>query len=425
MNIATTRNLQKIDWDFSGTRKGYVPPPHWWPGTFIPELPTALIEALTEPGATVLDPFCGIGTTGWASINTGRHVRLVDANPVAVLTATFTACLLVENGQRVSGAALLGTIEAVTAFVGSGTGELGLDRPSYGRRPSPQDEIAAQALDRCIQGTPKWDLLQPWFDADTLREIRTAFERVMGENDPVVRLGGVVMCSATLRTLSSQNASWGHIADNVRPKRKLSKSAAKAYKRWLTQTGRFVAANRGAATRKTLAEFDTSLWDWSSERSLWDDGYDLLLTSPPYAGAIDYTLAQRLSLFLLGYDDERLAALVADETGARRKRSKGDSTEVWARNLCDAVRRQVQGLRKTGHAAFVLPHKDAGREVGETSLRSMMADIGWVEFFRSDRSIHQSRTRQSWTSIQRETIVVYRYRGIEGYRSRATMFSSA
>lgn len=425
MNIASTRNLQKIDWDFSGTRKGYVPPPHWWPGTFIPELPTALIEALTKPGDTVLDPFCGIGTTGWASMNTGRRVRLVDANPIAVLTATFTACLLVENEQQASSAALLGTIEAVTAFGEGSAGELSLDRPIQIRRPGPQDEIAARALDQCVRGAPKWDLLKPWFDADTLGDIRVAFERIMSENDPVVRLGGLVMCSATLRTLSSQNASWGHIADNVRPKRKLGKSATKAYKRWLTQTGRFVAANRSVITRTTRAEFDTFLWDWSSEQSLWDDGYDLLLTSPPYAGAIDYTLAQRLSLFLLGYDEERLAALVADETGARRKRSKGDSTGVWARNLCDAVRRQVQGLRTTGHAAFVLPHKDAGREVGETSLRSMMADIGWVEFFRSDRSIHQSRTRQSWTSIQRETIVAYRYRGVESRRSRPEISLSA
>ena len=36
---------------------------HWFPATFIPEIPFTLIEVLTKPGALVYDPFAGIGTT--------------------------------------------------------------------------------------------------------------------------------------------------------------------------------------------------------------------------------------------------------------------------------------------------------------------------------------------------------------------------
>lgn len=37
------------------------------------KLMTALIERLTQPGATVLDPFMGSGTTGVACVKTGRN----------------------------------------------------------------------------------------------------------------------------------------------------------------------------------------------------------------------------------------------------------------------------------------------------------------------------------------------------------------
>lgn len=39
-----------------------------------------LIETLTEPGDTVLDPFAGSGTTGIAAINTGRNCHLIELN---------------------------------------------------------------------------------------------------------------------------------------------------------------------------------------------------------------------------------------------------------------------------------------------------------------------------------------------------------
>lgn len=39
-----------------------------------------LIETLTEPGDTILDPFAGSGTTGIAAINTGRDCHLIELN---------------------------------------------------------------------------------------------------------------------------------------------------------------------------------------------------------------------------------------------------------------------------------------------------------------------------------------------------------
>ena len=49
-----------------------------------PELITPIIEHFTEPGAVVLDPFCGSGMTGVAALRCGRHAVLSDISPAAV-----------------------------------------------------------------------------------------------------------------------------------------------------------------------------------------------------------------------------------------------------------------------------------------------------------------------------------------------------
>jgi DNA modification methylase len=134
---------------------------------------------------------------------------------------------------------------------------------------------------------------------------------------------------------------------------------------------------------------------------------DLLLTSPPYADAIDYSLSQRLSLYLLGYKDKEIGAFVASEIGARRKRFMSSSRTSWSDELVGAIKRQAAGVKDEGTICLVLPHKDSGRSNGEENIKAALEAMGWSIVFERDRSIHQSHTRQSWTSIKQETIIVF------------------
>jgi DNA modification methylase len=59
---------------------------------------------------------------------------------------------------------------------------------------------------------------------------------------------------------------------------------------------------------------------------------DLLVTSPPYADAIDYTFAQRLSLYLIGYDDFQIKNISNVEIGARRKGPNRHQQSIGQRN---------------------------------------------------------------------------------------------
>ncbi|MDR1328464.1 MAG: site-specific DNA-methyltransferase, partial [Oscillospiraceae bacterium] len=49
--------------------------------TFPPQLILPCILAGSRPRGTVLDPFCGSGTTGYVALATGRQFIGIDINP--------------------------------------------------------------------------------------------------------------------------------------------------------------------------------------------------------------------------------------------------------------------------------------------------------------------------------------------------------
>ncbi len=73
--------LDRIDWNFpqAGTVAGSIHKTHWFAGNFIPQIPAALIEILSEPGDVTLDPFGGSGTTLIEAARLGRRTIYSDA----------------------------------------------------------------------------------------------------------------------------------------------------------------------------------------------------------------------------------------------------------------------------------------------------------------------------------------------------------
>lgn len=393
-------------------RSGYVAPPHWYPGTFIPALSDALVEALTPLGGTVFDPYGGIGTSGWSAIRMGRSCHIADINPVALLVAYTTNSLLAltRTDRNRAGTALA----ALGRTIGRNDDLFGVEEPlaNLAGIDSLIEELCspspATMLTQLVIGPPRWDLLQTWVAPDTLAELIRLVDNINAAESAYIKLLGLCMLSATARSVSSQHASWGHIADNVRPKEMISQNVYGASTRWLKRTRAFTGLTMASQSAlSSVPKPHIHLRDWSAPTSAGPQDADLLLTSPPYADAIDYTLAQRLSLYILGYDDAAISRLVSGEIGARRKRFKSVSRSDWSRQLCTALQDQVTWLKPDGAVCLVLPHRDSGRSAGEDDLKITLEKLGWRLIFQKDRSIHQSHTRQSWTSIKKETILAF------------------
>ena len=410
MKSVVLRTLHAIDWDFATPRSGYVAPPHWYPGTFIPALSDALVESLTPVGGTVFDPYGGIGTSGWSAIRMGRSCHIADINPVALLVAYATNSMLAltRTDRNRAGIALA----ALGRTIGRNDDLFGVEEPLANLAdidglienicsPAPSTLLA-----QLIIGPPRWDLLRTWIASDTLADLMRLADSINAADSAYIKLLGLCMLSATARSVSSQHASWGHIADNVRPKEMISQNVYAASTRWLKRTRAFIDLTMvPLSALPVVPKPNIHLRDWSAPTGPGPQDADLLLTSPPYADAIDYTLAQRLSLYILGYDDAAISRLVSGEIGARRKRFKSVSRTDWSQQLCAALQDQVTWLKPGGAVCLLLPHKDSGRSAGEDDLKAALEKLGWKLVFEKDRSIHQSHTRQSWTSIKKETIL--------------------
>lgn len=82
-------SLNNIDWDFIGDKQDEISRLHPYPARFIESIPRALIEVLgIQPDCSVLDPFCGSGTTLLEAQKMGINSVGVDLNPIACLIST-------------------------------------------------------------------------------------------------------------------------------------------------------------------------------------------------------------------------------------------------------------------------------------------------------------------------------------------------
>ncbi|MBI3202238.1 MAG: site-specific DNA-methyltransferase [Myxococcales bacterium] len=57
---------------------------HSYPARLHPDTAARLVEGLSKPGDTVLDPFCGSGTVLVEAHRLGRRALGIDANPLAI-----------------------------------------------------------------------------------------------------------------------------------------------------------------------------------------------------------------------------------------------------------------------------------------------------------------------------------------------------
>jgi hypothetical protein len=418
MNSKLLRQLQAVDWDFPHSDVDTSSAIHWYPGTFPSQMPSTLVEALAHPNSIVFDPYAGIGTTGVESLRLGKRAWCVDQSPIGCLASYVMSGLILSKaiGYAPPSPSLIAVEKAVLKLQTQSDLFTYAEDPSLDRnlthliRPTPAEMYSFI----CQKMPPKWNLLEPWFESNTLQSVKKCLNRLHSSDiSAFAKLIGLLMISSSLRTASSQNKSWGHIADNVLPDNYEHKDFMELCKRWLSRTRSNIAktnVTQLSADQQKVIRMWISCHDWRSEIKPIVHPHikcDILITSPPYSGAIDYSRAQRLSLYMLGYSNEDITLLGKQEIGARRKRSSSVSESTWATELAFCLLTQLYFLAPIATAAIVLPHEDHGRKQGSMRLGEIFYQGGWQRVISIDRSIRQIRTRQSWTSIKRETLEIF------------------
>ena len=411
------RQLSFVDWDFIEPSPLDISAIHWYPGSFAPGLPGVLVDLLSAPGDTIFDPFCGVGSTAVASVLRGRNSVSCDISPVGVMSGLATTGLvsLLLNNQYLF-EEIFDDLRVAVEEIQNRNVLLGNSVRSGNAVDEHIYRYGGHSVDNIISILFKpasISNLKKWYHPLTLLELQRLLEYLEGARiSRFAKVVGFTMLSAIARNTSSETRSWGHVADNVLPREHTYKDVGRAALAWIQRARRqLVGVRRSVPRFPSNCSFDFSVVDWTKQSpAIPANQATLLLTSPPYGGAIDYGLAQRLTMYLMGMSDEDLVRMVSAEIGARRKRFRSGHINLWAEQLVEVAGVQLEFMAANSYAAYVMPHKDHGRDAGDFMLRKALADRGWELWFSADRSVRQSRTRQSWTSIKKETILVFRTR---------------
>lgn len=254
------------------------------------------IEGLSRPGDTVLDPMCGSGITlmeGWLA---GRSVVGVDLDPLARRQSAARTGALDADSVRMAGA---GVLERAADLVA------GTSHPA-----NPLQVVRGRMDD----GTREF--VDYWFLPETQHELAALILAIGAEPDPKLRNLLEVVFSSTIVTKSGGVSRARDLA-HTRPHRVADKQPRSPLRQFEILAGRAAAAYAGVDA-KTLG--DSSVMAGDSRRlPLGDESVDLIVTSPPYANALDYMRAHKFSLAWLGEPIPRLSRLRGRYIGAERQ----------------------------------------------------------------------------------------------------------
>ncbi len=251
------------------------------------------INALTRSGDTALDPMCGSGITlleGWTA---GRSVIGVDLDPLARRQSLARTTALDPQAVREAGEATLRRAADWHAGIGQ-----------------PADPLAA-VRDGMDDATRKF--LDYWFFTETQQELAALILAIRGESNPDLRNLLEVIFSSTIVTKSGGVSRARDLA-HTRPHRVADKTPRRPIRLFANLLDRAADAYAAVAP-DTIGESRIIAGD-ARELPLPDYSVDLIVTSPPYANALDYMRAHKFSLAWLGEPIPNLTGLRARYIGS-------------------------------------------------------------------------------------------------------------
>jgi hypothetical protein len=390
--------IGSVNWDFEDALSNYsLHKIHWYPGTFVPQIPAYLIELLSNAGDVVYDPFCGIGTTLVESLRLGRRAVGADLNPIAALVARTKTFFLDDSELRRNEANFVLRLEKQQAKHG-----MFGDMPLMKFKPSLELRKAAARFER----------LKPWYHEATFYELLLLRELVFEEHGAFRHLLTVTF-SQMLKGLSSPR-HWGWVADNVIPNDTRYAAAIQLFRQDLSA---FIGLFREFRTNPLIR--DISLNQLNARTSviradmvlgspLTEECVDLVVTSPPYVNVTDYTTAQRLSLEWL---EVSLREAKASEMGARWKRFRQTAVEDYFSELEACVRNALVALKQGRYFCVVLGEgQHRGHRVHSIAkLRSIAGRCGLVTAFPEiERTPTRQRLRDREGRANKEYILIFK-----------------
>jgi len=264
---------------------------HEYKGRFNPQVVRAIANILgVTDGQTILDPFCGSGTTLLEAVHAGWSAFGVDRNPLAVRIANAKLdAFRTGDGELEESAA--NTIRALDAAQGlSGAAEL------------TDSEIQEVVGARWEQDLPAFEYLLSWFSISVLAQIVAIRRAVNGQCSSAIARIFEIILSDQLREASYQEPLDLRIRrrKDPAPNYPIVKRFTKSLEEKIDRISRARRAVGVVCGQQKAIFGDIRSLDLARADGVPKAGFETVITSPPYETALPYIDTQRLSLVLFG-----------------------------------------------------------------------------------------------------------------------------
>ncbi len=263
---------------------------HAFAAKFPPQLPRLFIEGLTTPSEVVLDPMMGSGTTIVEAFLSGRRAVGFDIDPLAIKICHVKVTPLSIEQIRDAGVKLLGRASRLVDSA----------------------KVEHELAKRFDEPTKKF--IDYWFLPSTQRELLALSLSIEAISEPELRRF-FELCFSSIIITKSGGVSMARDLAHTRPhfdKTKKPKNALEQYNQRMKKNLKSLADVAKGTGKTTIQVGD------ARQLALANDSIDLIVTSPPYANAIDYMRAHKFSLVWFDMDVKSLSELRSTYIGSER-----------------------------------------------------------------------------------------------------------
>lgn len=276
-DIPLDRNFNgKILEIYSLDRSNYTHGFHKFPAKYIPEIPRWGILKFSKQNASILDPFCGSGTTNVEARLHKRNSYAIDVDPIALLLTKVKTTPLDEK-------------ELYKA----------------------KNQLVRAIYSNEKANIPDFPNRNYWFKSDVLQDLGVITSCIQSIDNPDIRGFFLVCLSAILKEVSNADPKFLYALAISRKMRERANWNRKidAKKTFVEKVNELTP--KMMLFSKTCPEgyFVRIIGKDAKEIDLPSESVDLAMTSPPYCNAVDYPRAHQLQIYWFGLWKGRLSEL--------------------------------------------------------------------------------------------------------------------